>query len=116
MCLCYAELFESNEENKYVKKLVHFYCKCEDEHEYFVHICKGHPFIYLRLHGMKYKCDCKNIGPFDTCDFCIQIRYLVNFRCLVNFVWKKFRKRFQVFWFLSILIWNMKLQNANRFF
>ena len=33
---CYAELFESNEENKYIKKLAHFYCKCDDEHKYFV--------------------------------------------------------------------------------
>ena len=36
MCPCYAELFESNEENKYIKKLTHFYCKCDDEHKYFV--------------------------------------------------------------------------------
>ena len=30
---------------------------------------------------MKYKCNCKNMGPLDTCDFCVQMRYLINFRC-----------------------------------
>ena len=59
---------------------MHFYCKCEDEHGYFVHTCKGELFMYPPLHGMKYKCNCNNIGPFDTCDFCVQMRYLVNFR------------------------------------
>ena len=81
LCLCYVDLFESKEENKYVK-YIHFHCKCEDEHEYFVYTCKAHPFMYPRLHGMKYKCNCncKNIGPFETCDFCVQMRYLINFR------------------------------------
>ena len=59
---------------------MHFYGKCEDEHGYFVHTCKGELFMYPPLHGMKYKCSCNNIGPFDTCDFCVQMRYLVNFR------------------------------------
>ena len=27
MCPCYAELFESNKKNKYVKKITDFYCK-----------------------------------------------------------------------------------------
>ena len=28
---------------------------------------------------MKYKCDCKNIGSFYTCHFCVQMRYLIKF-------------------------------------
>ena len=28
---------------------------------------------------MKYKCDCKNIGSFYACDFCVQMRYLIKF-------------------------------------
>ena len=69
MCSFYSELLESNENNESVKKLTHFYFKCEDKHEYFVHKCRGHTFMYPRLHDMTYKCDCKDIEPFDTCDF-----------------------------------------------
>ena len=104
MCSFYSELLESNENNESVKKLTHFYFNCEDKHEYFVHKCRGHTFMYPRLHDMTYKCDCKDIEPFDTCDF----------RCY-KFCVEKFRMHLQIFWFLSIIIWNMKLQNANRF-
>ena len=69
MCSFYSELLESNENNEFVKKLTHFYFKGEDKHEYFVHKCRGHTFMYPRLHDMTYKCDCKDIEPFDTCDF-----------------------------------------------
>ena len=38
--------------------------------------------MYPRLHGMKYKCNCncKNIEPLETCDFCVQMKYLITFR------------------------------------
>lgn len=29
---------------------------------------------------MESECDCKDMGPFELCDFCVQMRYLINFR------------------------------------
>ena len=28
---------------------------------------------------MRKSCSCKNIGPFDICEICVQIKYLLNF-------------------------------------
>ena len=79
LCSCFAEYFH-NEENEYVKKLCHFYCHYKEEHVYFVHICKYHPFVAKKVDGMKNKCFCAGLGPYEICEFCIQMKYLLNFR------------------------------------
>lgn len=52
----------------------------DNEHERYVYTCKGHPFLISQLEGMCNECYCKNIGPFEMCKFCVQMRYLLNFR------------------------------------
>ena len=40
------------------------------------------------LNGMQSSCSCKDLGLFDNCDFCIEIKYLINFHtykfCIKN--------------------------------
>ena len=51
-----------------------------DEHEMFVYSCKAHPLIAARTHGMDARCTCSKKSSKFVCDFCIQVRYLLNFR------------------------------------
>ena len=87
MCPCYVGYFHE-EGNEYVKKLCHFYCKCKDDHQYFVHTCKSHLCIYKRLDGMQLNCTCKDLGPYEIFNFWVQLKYLINFRvykiCMKN--------------------------------
>ena len=79
LCSCFVQSFHK-EGNEYLKKLCHFYCHCKEEHEYFVYICKGHPFINKRMGGMQHKWTCKILGSYEICNFCVQVKYLINFR------------------------------------
>ena len=47
---------------------------------------------------MKSECDYKNMGPFEICDFCVQMRYLINFQCY-KFYMKKIPK-----WLKNVLV------------
>ena len=79
MCPCFVESFHE-EGNSYVKKQYHFICKCKDNQEYFVHTCQYHLCIGKLLYGMQSNCSCKNLGLFLICGFCVQVKYLINFR------------------------------------
>ena len=68
------------EVNENVKKLCHFHCHCKEKHKYFVYTCKGHPFINKRMDGMQHKCTCKVVGSNEIRNFCVQVKYLINFR------------------------------------
>ena len=76
---CYVEVFHQ-EGNAYIKKLCHFYCHCKEEHVYYVHTCTCHPLVHRRMQGMHEKCSCKFLGPYEVCNFCVQVTYLLNFR------------------------------------
>ena len=78
MCLSNAESFDE-EGNSYVIKMYHFYCKCKYVDEYIFNAYKYHPFIGKILNGMQSSCSCRNLGPFEVCDFCVQVKYLINF-------------------------------------
>ena len=56
--------------------------------QYFVNTYKGHPFLFPRLDGMNSKCSCKGLVPFETCDLCVQMRYLLNLRCYKSYMAK----------------------------
>ena len=114
MCPCFAGGFHSCKSH-YVKKFIHFYCKCRDEQKYFVCTSKGRPVLFSRLEGMKNKCERKNLGLFEMCEFCNQMRYLLNFDA-INFAWKKFQNRWKVFWFPLTFIWDTILQSVNHNF
>ena len=32
------------------------------------------------MQGMDEKCSCKILGPYEVCKFCVQVKYLLNFR------------------------------------
>ena len=78
MCCCFVQGFHE-EGNEYLKKLCHFYCECKEKHEYFVYTRKSHPFINKRMDEMQHKCTCKILGSYETCNFCVQVKYLINF-------------------------------------
>ena len=79
MSNCFVQGFYE-EGNEYVKKLCQFYCHCKEKHEYFVDTCKGHPFIDKKMDKMQHKCTCKILGSYEICKFCVQVKYLINFR------------------------------------
>lgn len=80
MCSCNVQGFHE-EGNEYIKKLCHFYCHCKEEHsveETFVLTCR-HSLIHRRMEGMQDKCTCKNLCLYEICNFCVQVKYLINF-------------------------------------
>ena len=68
ICPSYVQSFH-DDGNSYVKRLYHFYCKCKDDHEHFVHTCKYRPYIGKMLDGMRSSCGCKNLGPYEIFEF-----------------------------------------------
>ena len=68
MCPGFVEDFRSNEENKYVKKRIHFYCRC-DEYKYFVLTCKDHPFLYSPLPGVNMNALASVLYPLNVVTF-----------------------------------------------
>ena len=80
MCISYLDKFNS-EGNEYVKRLIHFHCKCADDHLLYVLFCKEHPYGSPSVPGMQNECKCATTFANDICDFCIQVKYLLNFKC-----------------------------------
>ena len=79
MCECYVDQFQS-EGNEYVKKLTHFHCKCKDEHLLYILFCENYPYGHTPVLEDK-KCTCATICATDVCNFCIHVKYLLNFKC-----------------------------------
>ena len=80
MCSCWVEKFHS-EGNEYVKKLTHFHCKCKQKHLLYVLLCNKHPYGAGFIPQMeKKKCTCATAFALDICDFCVQVKYLLNFK------------------------------------
>ena len=79
MCSCFVEKFYS-EGNGYVKKLCHFYCKCNDQHLMHILFCEKYPYGSAHTPEMEEKCNCPFIGAYDIYDFCIQVKHLLNFK------------------------------------
>ena len=80
MCRCYVEKFHS-EGNEYGKNLTHFYCKCEEDHLLFILFCEKHTHGSLPTPEMEKECTCATASANHVCDFCVQIKYLLNFKC-----------------------------------
>ena len=81
MCGCYKEKFDS-EGNDYIKKAVHFHCKCKDKHRMYVLFCKDHPYgSNFNYQMIERKCLCANSLSHEVCQFCFNVRYLLNFKC-----------------------------------
>ena len=43
MCPCYKEEFQAAG-HIYIKKLIHFHCKCKEKHFHYVLFCENHRF------------------------------------------------------------------------
>ena len=78
-CPCYAEKFHE-EENEYEKKLHRFLCKCKDKHLIFILICEKHPYVADKISNMEPRCTCPILDPHEICNFCVEVRYRLNFR------------------------------------
>ena len=84
MCPCYRENFQS-EGNVWIKHLINFHCKCPAEHEHFVQFCEHHPLgksipsIRDYTGTERKKCLCSIIYATEICQFCVTVRYTLNF-------------------------------------
>ena len=76
MCECYKEKIDS-EENDYIKKAIHFHCRCM-----YVLLCKDHPYGgNFNYQMVERKRLCANGLSHEICQFCFNVRYLLNFTC-----------------------------------
>ena len=82
MCACYKEEFQA-ESHTYVKKLIHFHCKCKEKHFCHVLFCNEHSFgaDFAASTEENKKCSCKNGLSHEVCCFRLTVRYLLNFKC-----------------------------------
>ena len=81
MCGCYMEKFDS-EENDYIKKVVHFCCKCKDKHRIYAFFCKDHPYgSNVNYQMIERKCLRANGHSHEVYQFCFNVRHLLNFKC-----------------------------------
>ena len=80
MCECVKKNFQS-ESCKYIKKIIHYHCKCKEKHLYFTIFCKEHPFrANFSSNQEERKCTCTVKLSQEVCQFCCNIRYLLNFK------------------------------------
>ena len=94
ICRCYKEEFEASG-NTYMEKHIPFHCKCkEKQHFYYGLFWEKHPFgadfdgwtrkkiaNFGGRETEKKSCSCKAGFSHEVCDFCITVRYLLNFKC-----------------------------------
>ena len=59
MCICYKEEFQVGV-HEYIKKKIHFHCKCQGKHIYYVLFCKDYPFGTKMVTPEIEKCLCKD--------------------------------------------------------
>ena len=81
MCECYNEKFNS-EGSAYIKKVTHFYCKCKDKHRLYVLFCEDHPYgDNFNFQMTERKSLCATHLSHEVCQFCFNVRYLLNYKC-----------------------------------
>ena len=82
MCRCYKEEFLAKG-YEYKKKIIHFHCKCDKGHSYYVLFGKEHPYsddfgLFVPRGGKS--CTCKKGLAHQICGFCSSTQYLLNFK------------------------------------
>ena len=80
MCNCHAEKIHS-EDNEYVKKLTHLHCKCREKHLLYILFCHRNPHGAIPILELQRKYTCATEFALDVRDFCIRVKYLLNFKC-----------------------------------
>lgn len=92
MCPCYKEEFQAAG-HIYIKKLIHFHCKCKEKHFRYVLFCENHCFGFDFNGSVKNeitnfgvsdgdeKCTCKKGFSHEVYNFCFPARYLLSFKC-----------------------------------
>ena len=80
MGTCYKEEFQAGA-HEYIKKRIHFHCKCQGKHIYYDRFCKDYPFGAKMACQEIEKCLCKDGLSLEVCGFCLTGRYLLNFKC-----------------------------------
>ena len=82
MCCFYKEEFLENV-YEYKKKIIHFHCKCGDEHpSHFVLFCKEHSYgaDFGLFSPRNESSQCKKCHDHQYCTFCSSIGYSLNFK------------------------------------
>ena len=82
MCPCYKDYFKA-EGHPYLKHLIHFHSKCDQDHEIFVHFCEMHPFstTLTPVTVTRKKCFCDIEDANTLCQYCCSVRHSLNFPC-----------------------------------
>lgn len=87
ICPWYKDYFKEIEV-PILRYFLPFNCKCDEkDHEIFVHFCSSHPYGTTLLNivqpndVVKTKCFCKREHANSICQYCIHIRYSLNFSC-----------------------------------
>ena len=86
MCPCYKDYFKA-EGHPYIKHIIYFHCKYDQDHKNFVHFYSSHSFgttipaITGYTGTIKKKCFCDKEHANSICQYCCSIRYSLNFLC-----------------------------------
>ena len=68
-----------DEKEEYVKKIIHFHCKCKEKHLLLVCLCDKRPYSSDLQYHMEKECNCAFISGKGFCNFCRWVSYLLNF-------------------------------------
>ena len=80
MCSSYKEEFHARA-YQYIRKKIHFRCKCQDRHIHYALFYKDHSFGAKMVGLETEKCLCKYSLSHEVCSFCLSVRYLLNSKC-----------------------------------
>ena len=69
LCICYKEKFQAGA-HEYIRKKIHFHCKCQEKHIHYVLFYKDHPFGAKIASQEIEKCLCRDGLPHEICGFC----------------------------------------------
>lgn len=71
----------------YIKHIIHFHCKCDQDNEIFVYFCSSHPFgtsmaaVTDHTGSIQKKYFCYKEHANSFCQYCCSIRYSKSFCC-----------------------------------
>ena len=84
ICCCYKGEFFNLPGNVCFVQQTHMKRMCQREHFLYVLFCEEHKYrskFVSRGFEFEEKCNCKYAGPQEVCNFCLSVRYILNFKC-----------------------------------
>ena len=79
VCFCTRRQLEESEISYNVSNT--FHCQCEPNAGFFVVPCEEHTLFKRMFSGRNFvfNCQCYELRPFEYCDNCNQVRYILKF-------------------------------------